>query len=251
MARVWQRLGATVFFGVLVVGLSQCKGMKQKPGDKCTHNNMYVCADATSGPSSARMGPSSSVQCRGPKGCQGTGQASACDDDVAQVADPCVMAVSGANYACTQDQEGHARVRLQQVEARLGVQGPEAMFGDRHDHALRRQLLGHRRPVHHRGERGQLLVHAGQEVGGRLHAEQVHDMGALQGAQGLPHRQGQRVLRHDLRCRRRHVPRASTRARAAEDATALLKCSAQFKWTKNKDCKKDGCKVKGNEISCK
>jgi hypothetical protein len=34
------------------------------------------------------------------------------------------------------------------------------------------------------------------------------------------------------------------------DAKQMLKCAATMKWAKEKDCKKNGCKVKGHEVSC-
>jgi len=36
----------------------------------------------------------------------------------------------------------------------------------------------------------------------------------------------------------------------SEDATQELKCSPQFTWIKQRDCKHGGCKIKSNEVYC-
>jgi hypothetical protein len=36
----------------------------------------------------------------------------------------------------------------------------------------------------------------------------------------------------------------------SEDARGEMKCSPQLKWAKQRDCKRAGCRVKGNEIWC-
>lgn len=102
MARVWQRLAVAVGSGFLLLVLSQCNALKQKPGDKCVSNGHFQCTD----PSSALLcagGTLVNMPCRGPNGCQGMGPGSQCDDDLGQVGEPCLNGSGGENYACGTD----------------------------------------------------------------------------------------------------------------------------------------------------
>ena len=102
MTRVWKRLTFAVLSILLVLVLVQCKGLKQKAGDKCTSNGRLECTD----PSTALLclnGTLVTDPCRGPKGCSGIGAQSDCDDDLGQVGEPCRVDSSGANYACSTD----------------------------------------------------------------------------------------------------------------------------------------------------
>jgi hypothetical protein len=87
---------------LFVFVLVQCKGLKQKAGDKCSNNGRYECSDA----SNALLCVNGSLQampCRGPHGCQGIGSASNCDDELGQAGETCMMDATGANYACASD----------------------------------------------------------------------------------------------------------------------------------------------------
>jgi hypothetical protein len=102
MTRVWKRLTFAVLSILLVLVLAQCKGLKQKAGDSCTHNNQLACTD----PSNALLCVNGTLQtnpCRGPHGCQGIGSASNCDDDLGQAGEGCIMGAGGENVACTTD----------------------------------------------------------------------------------------------------------------------------------------------------
>lgn len=102
MTRVCKRLAFAVFSVFFVLVLVQCKGLKQKAGDSCTHNNQLVCSD----PSNALLCVNGTLQtnpCRGPHGCQGFGSASNCDDDLGQAGEGCIMGSGGENYSCSTD----------------------------------------------------------------------------------------------------------------------------------------------------
>jgi hypothetical protein len=103
MTAVWKRLTVVAVSILLVLVLVQCKGLKTKPGDKCSANGQIQCSD----PSTALLcvgGAWQTNPCRGPHGCQGFGPGSQCDDDFGMAGEGCISGgVGGDNYACATD----------------------------------------------------------------------------------------------------------------------------------------------------
>jgi len=102
MTRVWKRLAFAVVSVLFVLVLVQCKGLKQKAGDKCVSNGRNECID----PSNALLcvnGTLFTQPCRGHNGCQGFGAASQCDDALGQAGETCIMDSGGENIACSTD----------------------------------------------------------------------------------------------------------------------------------------------------
>jgi hypothetical protein len=102
MTRVWKQLTFAVVSVLFVLVLVQCKGLKQKAGDKCVSNGRLECTD----PSNAILcvnGTLQAMPCRGRQGCQGFGTASNCDDELGQAGETCQMNPGGENYACSSD----------------------------------------------------------------------------------------------------------------------------------------------------
>jgi hypothetical protein len=130
--------------------------------------------------------------CKGPKGCKISGATVLCDDDLADLGDPCTTQANEANYSCTPDKkqevvcQGNTIVSWRFCKGPLGCQitnnkiSCDSSFADEGD-----------------------------------------------------------------------VCRMVDEGACTADAKSLLKCSPQFKWTKAKDCRKEGCKVEGSSIYCK
>jgi hypothetical protein len=77
--------------------LAQCD-TKPAPGGACTIPGRYICSDVRTALycSGGRYEP---IPCKGPKGCTGGTSAPDCDDELADVGDPCMMPAN-LNYAC-------------------------------------------------------------------------------------------------------------------------------------------------------
>jgi hypothetical protein len=251
MARVWQRIGRAVFFGVLVAGLWDCKGLslKQKPGDKCTHNNMYVCTD----PSEAILcqdGTLVAMPCHGPKGCQGTGTASQCDDDLAKEGDSCVVAASGANYSCGTELKSELICTAGKFVLASTCKGPKGC----------RIVNANVECDHNFAEVGDTCVAPASDSNYSCTPDkktevvcQENKFAAWQPCKGP---KGCHNENNSVYCDAtfgadgdtcRHVDANA----CTEDAKSMLKCSPQFKWAKQKDCPKEGCKLQGNQVWCK
>jgi hypothetical protein len=249
MARVWQRLGAVVFFGFVLLCLSNCKG-KQKAGDKCTHNNMYICDDATNG-LLCQDGTVVAVACRGPGGCKGTGAQSECDDDIGKENENCIMATGGGtNRACTVDKKGMLECVSGKWKLVSGCKGPKACsvtgttlhcdddFADIGDPCVTEANDANYSCTP--DKQSEVVCQNNKFVVWR----------PCKGPTGCS------IQNSKVNCDWTFSSEGDT-CRTVDtyacttDATQMLKCSPQFKWTKDKDCKKEGCKVKGNQISCK
>jgi hypothetical protein len=256
MARLWQRIGGTVFFGLLVVGLWQCKGTKMKVGDKCTHNNAYVCDDATSGLICVN-GTIAKLNCRGPKGCTGSGvDNSECDDTIGNPGEACEMPPAGhENLACTPDKKNELECDSGKWKLASGCKGPKGCSWT--------------------GTATELTLHCDDDFADigdpcRTEANDANysctpDKKTLvnclnnkfvawetcRGPKGCMLTPDNKLHCDNTFAAEGDLCRDPDTSACTPDATQMLKCSAQFKWVKSSDCKKEGCKVKGNGITCK
>ena len=77
--------------------LVQCDA-KPAPGGACTIPGRYICSDVKTA-LYCSAGKFESIPCKGVKGCTGGAAAPDCDDELAEVGDPCMMPAN-PNFAC-------------------------------------------------------------------------------------------------------------------------------------------------------
>jgi hypothetical protein len=251
MARVWRHLAVSVVCGFLVVVLSQCKGLKPTAGQACfIGNNKYQCTD----PATALLcqnGKWVNMPCRGPKGCSGVGNMQSCDDDLAQAGEACMMSVGGDNIACGTDKLSELVCTAGVWKTTRSCKGPKhcsitgtivhcddtmADVGDacvaepgddNYACSVDKKIMTECDATSSkfivsdncRGQKGCWLE--GNKVNCDLSAARIGDKCHL-------------VDNHSC----------------SEDATQEVKCSPQFTWIKQRDCKHGGCKVKNNSVYC-
>ena len=251
MARVWHRLAAAIFAVSLLVILSQCKGLKPTPGAPCMiGNNKFNCTD----PLTALLcqnGKWVTMPCRGPKGCSGSGTFQRCDDDLAQAGDACMMEASGDNIACSLDKVSELTCVAGVWKLTRTCKGPKKCtligttfncddsMGDVNDPCV---------------------VESGENNYGcstDKKIEVVCDAAsskfllsqACRGPNGC-HIEGTGVFCDRSMARAGEKCRPVDNHSCSEDATQELKCSPQFTWIKQRDCKHAGCKIKSESVYC-
>ncbi|HEY6458963.1 MAG TPA: hypothetical protein VIY73_02400 [Polyangiaceae bacterium] len=249
MARVWQRLASAVFCVGLVIILSQCKGLKPTPGAPCVTNGRFQCTDSSSA-MLCQNGKYVSLSCRGPRGCRGVGASSQCDDDLANEGDACMMTLND-NYSCSVDHGKEFICKNGIFTAVRTCKGPKkcTVTGDmiNCDDSL--------------ADVGDVCV---VDPGDANYAcstnKQVETVCDAATSKFLPSNtcrgpKGCWVENQVVHCDMA-MARVGDKCRpvdnhsCSEDATQELKCSPQFTWTKQRDCKHGGCKVKSNEVYC-
>lgn len=99
MARIRPRFVIALLCAAWLTGLTSCR--RPAAGDACTQNGKFVCTSHTGG-LICQSGTLQTLPCRGPRGCQGAGAASQCDDDLAQPGDACQQTVN-ENDSCSTD----------------------------------------------------------------------------------------------------------------------------------------------------
>jgi len=251
MARVWHRIAGAVFAVSLVVILSQCKGLKPTAGAPCMiGNNKFQCTD----PSAALLcqgGKWVNMPCRGPRGCTGMGTSQRCDDDLAQAGEACMMEASGDNLACGTDKTTELTCVAGTWKTTRTCKGPKKCvitgtiincddsMGD----------VGDPCAVEAGDGNYGCTVDKKVEVVCDATSSKFQISNACRGAKGcwiennLVHCDNS-AARLGEKCR--PVDNHS----CSEDATQELKCSPQFTWIKQRDCKHGGCKVKSSEVYC-
>ena len=131
MARVWQRIATVAFLAAVLVVFSQCKGLKPQPGGKCVTAGKYQCSDPTSA-LLCQAGTYVAVPCRGPQGCAGLGNNSACDDDLGLDGEACMMQVGGDNLSCAVDRSKEFICTQGKWTIEPDVQGPQEVRRQAH-----------------------------------------------------------------------------------------------------------------------
>lgn len=246
MARVWHRLAAAIVASLLAVGLVNCRG-KPVAGGKCTVVGKYVCSD----PSSALLcqgGTFVNLPCRGPKGCTGRGSSSECDDDLASEGDACLSTLN-ESYACSVDHKKELVCKDGKFQLARTCKGPKscAIQGD---------------TVHCDDS----LIDVGdvcmEETGDANYActpdrktevvcrgNKAEISNTCRGNKGC-WIEGDTIHCDQDKGREGDVCRPVDNHSCSEDARSELKCAANGHWAKQRDCRHDGCKVKGNEVWC-
>lgn len=255
MSRVWQRIAAAAFAAVILVVLPQCKGLKPTAGGKCVSNGKYLCTDTTTA-LICQGGVYATMPCHGPRGCTGIGNNSSCDDDLGQEGETCAMGVGGDNLACGVDHARELICTLNKWTMARTCKGPKKCSV---------KHLGSTEEIDcddSFADVGDLCkVEAGDNNYGCTTDKKVEvecdaastKFIAYQGCRGQKgcFIDNANMVHCDQTAAREGDPCHPVDNHSCnEDATSELKCSPQFKWIKQKDCKHDGCKIKSNEVYC-
>jgi hypothetical protein len=249
MARVWQRLAVAAVSAVLLLVLVQCNALKRKPGDKCVAPGTFTCSD----PSTALLcqtGTLITMPCRGPNGCTGTGPGSQCDDDFGQTGEPCLTGSNGENYACGTDQKSELVCTAGKWTLASTCKGPAACkitglmvqcddnFADVGD------------PCQSNASDANYSCTPDKKTIVVCQQNKFAEWEGCRGPKGC-HIEGNNVYCDTTLGKEGDMCRHADNHACSDDGTAMLKCTAAFKWTKQSDCKHGGCTVKGNEVDCK
>lgn len=227
-----------------LAGASDCK---PKPGAKCSTNGRFTCQD----PSSALLcqgGVIVSLPCRGPGGCQGVGASSECDDDLAEEGDNCAMTQS-ENYSCTTDHKKELLCTEGKFVVRRTCKGQNAC-------AIAANLIHCDDSV---ADVGDACV---EEAGEANYACSVNkslelvckgkkfeESNSCRGPKGC-WIQGESESCDYSFGREGETCRPVDSNACSDDAKSELVCTAQGKWAKKHECRREGCKVKGNDLYC-
>ena len=250
MARVWHRLAAAAFSVSLVVVLSQCKGLKPTPGSPCVSNGKFQCTD----PGAALLcqgGKMVNMPCRGPKGCSGMGMSSQCDDDFAMPGEACMMAVSGDNLACGTDKLTELTCVAGPWKLTRTCKGPKKCTITGNNINCDDSM----------GDVNDLcVVEAGDNNYGCTTDKKIEVVCDASSSKFLPSNtcrgpkgcyiESDKVFCDQAMARLGDKCRPVDNHSCSEDATQELKCSPQFTWIKQRDCKHSGCKIKSSEVYC-
>ena len=251
MARVWQRLAGGFVVVVLVLVLSQCKGLKPIAG-RSLRDERQVPVHATRRPRcSARTARYVSLPCRGPGAARGMGTSSTCDDDLALEGDAC-MQTQNDNYACGVDKRkefalqgaASSRVRTCKGPKKCTVSGNMINCDD--SMADVGDLV--------RGGRGrrQLRLQPRQEDRGRLRRdhEQVPGLAGLPRPKRLQHRERRVHCDHSVGARGREVPPArQPLVQRGRHAGAQVLPAVHVE-SKQRDCKHGAAKSRRRGLDC-
>jgi len=244
MIRKGSRLAAVVLCVCIAVGLTGCK---QKVGDKCSSIGKFACTDTASA-MLCNAGTLVTLPCRGPHGCQGTGTASQCDDDLALEGDYCQTTLN-ENWSCSTDHKKELLCKDGKFQVARACKGPKSC-----------QIQGNTIECDDSmADVGDVCV---EEPGDSNYGcsldkqiEVVCKNGKFQPSNSCRGLKGCSISSNTVTCdqsmaREGELCRPVDNYSCTADAKQMLKCAATMKWAKEKDCKKNGCKVKGHEVSC-
>lgn len=247
MGRVWQRLAATVGSGLVLLVLVNCNALKQKPGDKCVNNGQFQCTNASTA-LLCQSGTIVSMPCRGPNGCQGVGPGSQCDDDLGQAGEPCLSGSGGDNYACAVDHKSELVCTNGKWTVESTCKGPGSCkveglmvhcdddFADVND------------PCKSAASDANYSCTPDKKTIVVCQSNKFVEWEGCHGPKGCHIENNQVYCDTSMGAVGDQCRHADSHA-CSDDATQLLRCSPQFKWTKQMDCK-HGCKVHGTEVDC-
>jgi hypothetical protein len=247
MGRVWQRLAAAVGSGLLLLVLVQCNALKQKPGDKCVSNGKFQCTDPTTA-LLCQNGTIVSMPCRGQNGCQGIGTGSQCDDDLGQAGEPCMVGADGENYACAVDKKSQLTCTAGKWTVLSTCKGPNACkvvgtmvncdddFADINDPCKSSASDANYSCT---PDKKTIVVCQNNKF---VEWEGCHGPKGCSIDNNLVHCDDTMGAINDT-CRHPDSHACS------DDGSQMVRCTAQFKWAKQMDCK-HGCRVHGNEVDC-
>jgi hypothetical protein len=254
MARMWQRLAAAVFFVSIILVFSQCKllkGLKPTPGAPCMiGNNKFQCMDPVNA-MLCQNGKWVNMPCRGPRGCSGAGAGQTCDDDLAQPGEACMMAVSGDNLACGTGKVDELTCVAGTWKITRTCKGPKKC-------TISGSVLSCDDSMGDVGD--PCAVESGDDNYGCSTDKKIEVVCDAASSKFQPSNtcrgpKGCWIDNNRVYCDQ-NMARIGDKCRpvdnhsCSEDSTQELKCSPQFTWTKQHDCKHSGCKIKNSEVYC-
>jgi hypothetical protein len=250
MARVWGRLAAAVFSVSLVVGLVQCK-MKPTAGGKCTSNGKYICTDLSNALLCAN-GTLVPLACRGPKGCQGTGVASECDDDLALAGDSCLSTLN-ESFACSVDHKTELVCKDNKFVVARTCKGPKSctVTGDLIHCDDSQADIGDQCIAEPGDANYACTTDKKYEVVCQASTNKFEISNSCRGSKGC-YIQNDMVYCDRTFGREGDICRPIDDHACGEDGHSELHCKQAGtvgKWSKQRDCKR-GCQVKGNYVEC-
>jgi hypothetical protein len=246
MTRLWRYAIAAKLCASLAVALAGCN-LKQKAGDKCTSIGKYICADAT-GALLCQNGTLVPLPCRGPKGCQGLGASSQCDDDLALEGDACLPTLN-ESYACSTDHKKELLCKDGKFATVSTCKGPKSCAIQGETVQCDDSMADVGDPC--REEAGD--ANYGCTLDRKW--EIVCKGGKFENSNSCRGVKGCWVDGNTVHCdltfaREGDICRPVDNLSCGEDAKSEMKCSPQMKWVKRRDCKRAGCKIKGDEVYC-
>jgi hypothetical protein len=241
--RTWRPIAAAILGLTVLIGA----GCKAKPGDKCTADGRFTCTGASDG-LLCQSGVVVPLPCRGPKGCRTTGGSSVCDDDLAQQGDNCAMTVN-ENYSCSTDHKTELVCTAGKFVVRRTCKGSAAC-------AITGETIHCDDSV---ADVGDACVEEAGDANYACSVDKTSEIvckgnvfqvsNSCRGAKGCWIK-GEMVHCDSSFAREGEICRPVDNNACSEDAKSELRCSPQFKWAKKRDCKREGCKVKGTELFC-
>jgi hypothetical protein len=247
MKRTWRRFVPVVFSLIALGVLTGASGCKAKPGDKCTTNGRFTCQTQANA-LLCQGGIVISLPCRGPKGCQGAGASSECDDDLAQEGDNCAMTLN-ENYSCSTDHKQELVCTDGKFAVRRTCKGQNSC-------AIQGSLIHCDDSV---ADVGDACVEEAGEANYACSVDKTSEIvckgkkfeesNSCRGPKGC-WIMGEMVHCDSSFAREGEICRPVDNNACAEDAKSELRCSPQGKWAKRRECRREGCKVKGNELYC-
>jgi hypothetical protein len=249
MGHAGRRFGAGLLFATVLAGIAAIGACSLKPtaGGKCTTNGKYSCSD----PSSAMLCQDNvyvSIPCRGPHGCVGTGGGSQCDDDLAQVGDACMMTLN-QNYACSTDHKKELICQSGKFAEVRSCKGPKACTVMGETLHCDDSLADMGDPCVEEPGDANYACSTDKLMEVVCKSSKFEQSNSCRGTKGC-WIQGESVHCDNTFAREGEICRPVDDYSCSEDATALMRCSPQMKWAKKRDCKRDGCKIKGHEVIC-
>ncbi|HEY8038848.1 MAG TPA: hypothetical protein VIF15_03610 [Polyangiaceae bacterium] len=222
---------------------------KPTPGSACVSNGKFQCVDPTSA-LLCQSGKTVAMPCRGPNGCQGLGAASTCDDDLAMEGDACQQTLN-ENYACQVDHTKELICKDGKFAVARTCKGPKKCS----------VALNEINCDDSQADIGDTCVAEPGDANYACSTDKKFEVvceaasskfvvsNTCRGSKGCWITDNtvhcdQTMAREGDQCR--PVDNFS----CSEDAKQELKCTAQFKWVKHRDCKHDGCKIKGSDVYC-
>jgi hypothetical protein len=247
MASARRRVSPALISILALIVLFGSEACKPKPGASCSTSGKFTCESATSA-LLCQAGVIVALPCRGPKGCQGTGASSECDDDLAEEGDSCAMGLN-ENYSCSTDHKKELVCKEGRFAVRRTCRG-------QNECSIQGNLIHCDDSI---GDPGDACV---EEPGEANYAcsvdkklEIVCRAGKFETSNSCRGPKGCWIDGEMVRCdssfaREGEICRPVDNNACSEDARNELHCSAQSRWVQKRECKGEGCKVKGNELSC-
>jgi hypothetical protein len=247
MARVRRWVSPALSSILALVVLTGSEACKPKPGGRCSSSGKFTCDSAASA-LLCQGGTLVSLPCRGPGGCKGTGAASECDDDLAEEGDNCAMGPI-ENVSCSTDHKKELLCTGGRFTVRRTCKGDDAC-------TVQGSLIRCDDDI---GEVDDPCV---QEPGDANYAcsvdkkfEIVCKGNKFEVSNSCRGPKGCWIEGEGIRCdstvaREGEICRPVDNNACSEDARSQLHCTPPGKWVRSKECKGEGCKVKGNDLLC-